>query len=123
MKNSYLKKRVKSFACAFEGIKQLIKTEQHAQIHCIVAGVAILLAIWLDISNTEWAILTLTIAAVISAEGFNSAIERLADAVTLERHPLIGTAKDLAAGAVLTTAIASIVIGAFIFIPKLIAIA
>jgi diacylglycerol kinase len=51
------------------------------------------------------------------AEALNTAIERLADAVTLEPNENIGYAKDVAAGAVLAAAIISVVIGLTIFVP------
>lgn len=54
------------------------------------------------------------------AEAFNTAIEKLADRVTCERDPLIGAAKDVAAGAVLLFAIASVAVGLIVFIPHFI---
>jgi diacylglycerol kinase (ATP) len=53
------------------------------------------------------------------AEGLNSALEALADHVATERHPLIGRAKDVAAGAVLVASIAAAAIGLIVLGPKL----
>ncbi|MGH7337754.1 MAG: diacylglycerol kinase, partial [Myxococcota bacterium] len=58
-------------------------------------------------------------ALVWVAEAFNSALEALADAVHPERDARVGRAKDTAAGAVLVAAIASAVIGALVFGPRL----
>ncbi|GED20300.1 hypothetical protein KGI01_20410 [Kurthia gibsonii] len=70
------------------------------------------------ISANEWTILLFVIAAVLSLEMTNSAIERVVDLVTDEFHPLAKRAKDLAAGAVLIAAIFSVIIGLIIFLPK-----
>ena len=55
-------------------------------------------------------------------EGMNTAIERLCDRVSMERHPLIKAAKDIAAGAVLLFVIAAIIVGSLIFIPHIISL-
>ena len=68
----------------------------------------------------EWIAVSLSIGIVLGAEGFNTALESLADAVHPEQHPLVGRAKDAAAGAVLLAAIAAIVVGILVFLPKLI---
>ena len=54
------------------------------------------------------------------AESFNSAIEALADKISPDKDPLIGKAKDLAAGAVLLFVIVAVAAGLIIFIPKII---
>jgi diacylglycerol kinase len=64
----------------------------------------------------------LCIALVLALEAVNSAIEYLADKISPEQDPLIGKAKDIAAGAVLIAAIGAAIIGSLIFIPKLIAL-
>lgn len=66
------------------------------------------------LSLAEWSLLVLLIAAVISAELFNTAIEAVIDLISPEQHPLAKAAKDAAAGAVLVLAIAALVIGVFI---------
>jgi diacylglycerol kinase (ATP) len=77
-------------------------------------------ATYFRLSSDEWRWIILAIALVWLAEALNTAIERLADAVTLEPNENIGYAKDVAAGAVLAAAIISAVIGLTIFIPHLI---
>lgn len=88
-------------------------------LHLIVILVVFGASWWLGISPVEWMILILTVAALLAAELLNSAIERLGNAVTTEHHPMIGKAKDLAAGAVLIVSIAALIIAAIIFIPKI----
>ncbi len=64
----------------------------------------------------------LCIGGVLMAEGFNSAVEALADKICTTPDPLIKRAKDIAAGAVLLFVIAAVAVGLIIFIPRLLAI-
>jgi len=109
--------RIKSFKYAFRGIWILAATQHNAWIHFAAAAVVSLLGLLLGVSATEWCLLILTISTVLAAEAFNSAIEFLADSTTDEFHPLVEKSKDIAAGAVLLTAIGALIIGCFIFIP------
>jgi diacylglycerol kinase (ATP) len=76
-------------------------------------------SIYFRLSSDEWRWIILAIALVWLAEALNTAIERLADAVSLEPDENIGYAKDVAAGAVLAAAILSVVIGLTIFVPRI----
>lgn len=116
------RKRALGFVYAWRGIKALVLTEHNARIH-VVAALCALLAGWvLEISAGEWIAVVICIGTVLMAEGFNSAIEAVCDMVSPGQHPLIGRAKDIAAGAVLLMAVAAVLVGAIIFIPKLIAL-
>ena len=79
------------------------------------------ISIYFRLSLDEWRWIILAIGLVWLAEALNTAIERLADAVTLEPNPNIGYAKDVAAGAVLTAAFVSSAIGLTVFVPHLMA--
>ena len=118
MKN-YLKNRVKAFGHAFRGVRDLLKGTPHAVIHLVMALLAILLGVVLRISSGEWLAIIIVIGMVLASETMNSAIETLADRVTLERDERIRKVKDLSAAAVLLAAIAALVVGAVIFVPKL----
>lgn len=114
-----LTQRLRSFRHAMAGLRTLLLTQHNARIHA-VATVLVLAAGWsLGLSLAEWLWLVLAITLVWMAEAFNTALEFLADAVTLERHPLIGRAKDLAAAAVLISTIGSVIIGVLVFGPRL----
>ncbi len=119
-KENYFKNRILSFAFAFRGIWQVIKHEANIKIHTLAAVVVIVLGIVLQISTIEWLIVILTIGVVMSAEIFNSAIEKLVDIAHPEQNKKAGLIKDMAAGAVLVLAFAAAVIGFIIFIPKII---
>lgn len=114
-----LKKRIKSFGYAFKGIASLLKKEHNAWIHCLAIVVVTSLGFYFHITPTEWCIVLLCFGMVLAAEGFNTAIERLVDLVSPERHPVAGDVKDVAAGAVLICAIAAAIIGFIIFLPYL----
>lgn len=110
-------KQLKSFLYALQGILHGVQRESHMRFH-LLAAVVVTLAGWrFGISRTEWCIVTLCIAGVISAELINTAIERLTDLASPTRHPLAGQAKDTAAGAVLIISTAAAIVGTTIFWP------
>lgn len=117
MKNFSLRKRMLSFKFAFKGIGVLF-AQPNACIHAVIAVIVIVCGIWLDICAWEWVAVSLCIGCVLMAEGFNTAIEALADKVSPEYHPLIGRAKDVAAGAVLLMVFGAVSAGLIIFLPK-----
>ena len=95
------------------------RTERHLKVHSIAALGVIGLGVMLELSGVEWAILTLAMGMVLAAEYANSALERLADRISVERHPLIRDAKDFAAASVLVAALAAAVVGLLLLGPKL----
>ncbi|MBD78596.1 MAG: diacylglycerol kinase [Crocinitomicaceae bacterium] len=114
-----ISKRIGSFSFAINGLRILIANEHNARIHLVAAVLAIILSYWLSISAIEWIAVVLCIGWVFMAELFNSAVEYLADFVCGEHNEVIGKVKDLAAGGVLVSAIASAIVGVIIFAPKL----
>ncbi len=114
-----IRKEIKSFGHAFRGIGVALASETHLKIHVGVLFLVVAFGIWLQISTTEWLICLICFGGVISAELFNTAIESVVNLVSPEIHPLAGKAKDVAAGAVLVSAISAAIVGLIIFIPKL----
>jgi len=112
--------RLKSFGYAFNGIKYALTTQHNFYIHVTLTIVAIILGFILKISNTEWVAIVIVIGLVISAEIFNTAIEELVNLVSPKKNKKAGIIKDLAAGAVLVLAMAALITGTIIFLPKLI---
>lgn len=115
-----VKKRFRSFKFAFAGLRTLWKEEHNFRIHSVAALLVLILGFLLRISMVEWCIVALTVGFVISAETLNSSLENLADAITEESNEKIKKAKDIGAAAVLISAIAAVVIGLIIFLPKII---
>ena len=112
-----LKKQLRSFGYAWKGIQSCVGKEQNLSFHLIAAMAVIIAGFVLGITRTEWIMVVMCIGTVIAAELFNTAIEKLVDLVSPERHPVAGQVKDIAAGAVLICAVAAAIIGLIIFIP------
>ena len=111
--------QIRSFRHAITGILRMIRCQQNAWIHVAATVVVLTVAFALRISAGDWCWIILAISIVWTAEALNTAFEFLADAASPEFHPLVRDAKDVAAGAVLLTAIAAAVIGIIIFWPYL----
>jgi undecaprenol kinase len=110
---------LRSFSFAIFGIRTAIKHERNLRIHLTLSLIVFIFGFLFSISRVEWILILLTIGGMISLEIINSAIERVVDLVTADFHPLAKQAKDLAAGAVFSFAIISVVIGIIIFGPYL----
>jgi len=118
-KEPFLINRLKGIGYATKGAWLLIKNEASIKVQVVISLLITIAGFYFQISSTEWILQTLTIALVLSAEGLNTAIEEIADFIHPEHHPKIGYIKDVAAGAVFFTAIASIIVACIIYIPKL----
>ena len=110
---------VDSFNYAIDGIFEAIRTERHMKFHSFITVVAIMIAVFTDISREEILVLAISIALVWVAELFNSAVEAVVDLVTDKYHPLAKKAKDIAAGATLVTGINALIVGYIIFEDKI----
>lgn len=115
-----MKRIINSFGYAINGLKHTFKTQLNFKIHCLAATVAIILGLILGLSQNEWVWIIFSIALVIILELVNTSIEILVDLVSPERQPKAGAIKDVAAAAVLMGALAALIIGLTIFVPKLI---
>ncbi len=114
------KKLINSFKCAIQGIIQAIKTERNVKIHITIMILVIISGIVLKIAKQEWITCIILFGLVMSLELVNSAIETTVDIAMPEINEKAKNAKDIAAGAVLISAISSAIIGLTIFIPKII---
>ena len=112
---------LKSFVFALKGLA-FAWSGRNFRVQCAAAVMVTALGFLFGISPTEWFAVITMVALVLSAEVFNSAIESIVNFVSPEYHPLAGKIKDLAAGAVLILAIASLVTGLIIFVPYVIAL-
>ena len=116
-----LRQRFNSFKYAIAGIREVTSSQMNMKIHICFAVLVVAAGFFFSISLVEWCLVVLSIAVVMTAEVFNTAIEHLTDLVSPVHHPLAGKAKDAAAGAVLITAVGAAIIGLLIFLPKIIA--
>ncbi|WAA11493.1 diacylglycerol kinase family protein [Fervidibacillus halotolerans] len=115
-----MKKLIHSFRFAINGFYLAFKREQNLKIHILATFIVVFFGFYFRISSIEWTILILTIGGMISAELMNTAIERTVDLVEEKFHPVAKQAKDIAASACLVYAIASVLIGCIIFLPKIV---
>lgn len=117
-----LKSRIRSFGYALAGLKVFFRTEHNAWIHLSATIGVIIISFLLNISALEWVGVLFAIGLVLSAEAFNTCFEKLADRLLPYQDETVRQVKDVAAGAVLITAIIAVVIGLIIFLPKIIAL-
>jgi diacylglycerol kinase (ATP) len=112
--------RLNSLRFALRGLGYLLRFEHNSRIHLVATVAAIIagLAFGLSLDQRRWVLLAAALVWV--GEAFNTAFERLGDAVSLEHHPEIGRAKDVAAAAVLISVVAAALIGLSVFVPKIV---
>ena len=118
--NTFFTGRFKSMGFALKGAIKLITTEHSIMVQSSLAVVLIIAGLYFNISREEWMFQTLAIGLVLSIEGLNTAVEKVADFIHPEFHHRIGFIKDIAAGAVFFAAMTAIAIGLMIYIPKFI---
>lgn len=110
---------LRSFVYAWSGIVYTVRTQRNMRVHIALAVLAIALGIWLRIAPVEFAMIFVAITGVVVSEMINTVAEACVDLATQEFHPLARVAKDVAAGAVLLSAMLAVVIACFVYIPHL----
>lgn len=107
-----------SFRAAWCGVLQVVRNERNFRIHITVMGYVLLFAVLGHVSSTQFAVLAMCFGIVLSAELFNTALELLCDRVDPRYDILLGKIKDLAAAAVLVSALMAAAAGLAIFLSK-----
>ena len=109
-----------SFKYAWAGVRYAFITQRNFRIHTMLATLALSLGLYLQVSAMEMAVITITCAMVMILELINTAIESVVDLTVKQTyHELAKIAKDCAAGAVLLSAIAAVLVAGFILLPPL----
>ncbi len=109
--------RIQSVKFAIRGIRLMLKSQHNAWVHAIASAIVLIVGGLFCLTPGQWCWIVLAIMAVWTAEALNTALELLADVASPEFHPLVGKAKDVAAGAVLISAIGSVFIGLLVLGP------
>ena len=109
----------KSFGYALEGLRHAVRTQRNLRIHIGIAALVVAIGIFLDLPLRDWAVLALTIGAVLTGELINTVVEAVVDLASPEYHELAKIAKDVAAGTVLVMALTAISVGLLILGPPL----
>ncbi len=100
----------------------MLASQHNAWIHALATACVSLAGFYFGFTKSEWCWIVLAIVAVWTAEALNTAFEFLTDVASPEFHPLAGKAKDVAAGAVLISAIGSVIIGVIIIGPYVLSV-
>ena len=116
--NTFFTGRLKSMGFALKGAIKLLTTEHSVMVQSSVGVLLIIAGIYFDITMTEWLCQTLVIGLVLSVEGLNTAVEKIADFIHPNYHEKIGFIKDIAAGSVFFAAMTAIAVVLMIYIPK-----
>jgi len=111
---------VKSFRYAFQGLNTAVRNEPNFRIHIVMAILALMVGYFLKLTSIEWLFLTFTIFYVLTFELLNTVLEAMVDLVSPEISPSAKIAKDVSAACVLLGAFMSIIVGASLFIPKIV---
>ncbi len=110
-----MKKLLNSFGYALKGMFVVLKEQQNMRIHAVAVLVVTVTGLFLGLTAVELSLIALCIGAVITAEMVNTAIEELVNLVSPDFNEKAGKIKDIAAGAVLLTAIVAAVVAIYIF--------
>ncbi|MEZ4796567.1 MAG: diacylglycerol kinase family protein [Flavobacteriaceae bacterium] len=118
-KESFFINRIKSIGYAFKGAYHLISREASVKVQFVIGIIMTIVGYFVGLSTTEWIIQILVITLIMALEGVNTAIEEVADFIHPDFHKKIGLIKDISAGAVFIFAIAAVIVGLIIYIPKI----
>ena len=118
--NTFFTGRLKSVGFAVKGAIKLITTEHSVMVQSSLAVIMIIAGFYFEIDKYEWMFQIFAFGLVLSIEGLNTAIEKVADFIHPDYHERIGFIKDIAAGAVFFAALTAITIGLFIYLPRLV---
>ena len=110
--------RARSFKYAFDGIRSLFRSDHNIILHLVATIAVIVLSIWIKVTTSEALVLVFAVGFVWVAELFNTAIEKIMDLISMQKHPQIKFIKDVSAAAVLIASITAAITGCIIFIPK-----
>ena len=110
---------IASFRYAFEGVSFCLRTQRNMRIHVLAGFLAMAIGLQLRLSAIELAIIAVVSSLVVTMEMINTAIETAVDLYTHRRHPLAKIAKDVAAAAVLVSAINALLVGVIILGPHI----
>lgn len=112
-------KMLRSFRYAFKGLVTLVAEENNARFHAFSAVLVLALGFYFKVSRLEWIALVFAISSVFAAEAFNTVVEGLCNKWGREQDVSIGKIKDMAAAAVLLTAVGAATVGILVFGPRI----
>ncbi|WP_415327770.1 diacylglycerol kinase family protein [Chryseobacterium sp. MMS23-Vi53] len=105
----------KSFFNAFRGVFMMMKSERNFQLELLAFFINLFLIFYLKLSSIDTILILIVSFGVLSAEIFNTAIEKICDIIEPEFDKRIGFIKDIAAGAVILMAVLSVIVGILVY--------
>lgn len=114
-----IQERKKSFSYAGRGLQVIFKTQINFRIQCFLFLVTVLFGLWVGLYVYEWLFLVFSFGLLLALEAVNTAFEIDIDLTSPNYHPYAKDVKDVAAGAVLITAIMTGLGIVIIFLPKI----
>jgi diacylglycerol kinase len=114
-KQHHPKRHARSFKYAFSGLFHTLLNEPNFRIQLIIVAAFIYLGFKYQISNLEWAIMTISMGLLLSAEMVNTVVENFLDAFVTDENDGVRIVKDISAGFVLITAITALIVFILIF--------
>ncbi len=111
------RKLVQSFRYAGRGIKHAFWTQRNVRIHLLMAVLVFIFGVYIGLSAYELVAVVLSICFVLVSEMVNTAMEEMVNLLSPSHSRSAMIAKDVAAGAVLFSAVCAIIVGCLIFIP------
>lgn len=120
MMSMSIKRFLKSFKDAYEGVRYAFNNEQNFRLQLIVGLLALALAVFLPLKDSERLLVVIMVFMVLVIELLNTAIERFIDLLKPRLHYYAKTVKDIMAGAVFLTSICALIVGLIVFIPYLV---
>jgi diacylglycerol kinase (ATP) len=106
---------LESFNFALEGVIHVLRTQRNMRIHFLIAAGVLIAALAFDVEKLELIALLIAISFVLVAEMINTAVEAAVDVASTSFDPLAKLAKDIAAGAVLISAVNAVAVGYLVF--------
>ncbi|MCF7973375.1 MAG: diacylglycerol kinase family protein [Phycisphaerae bacterium] len=114
-----IKDRIRSFRFAMHGLRMMLQSQHNAWLHATATVLVITGGIVCHINHDDWCWIVLAVISVWTAEALNTALEFIADVASPEFHPLVKSAKDVAAAAVMLSALGALIIGLLVLGPPL----
>lgn len=114
-----IKKLIRSFSYATEGMRLAVKVDQNVRVHLVIGMIVLASSFFLKVDTYELLFILFAIFFVLITEMVNTAIEEMTNLIINEHRMEAKIAKDVAAGAVLLAAIFAVIVGIIILLPKI----
>ncbi len=115
-------KFIRSFGYAFDGLKLSVTVDQNVRFHLVVGFLVFIISFFLKVPTAELLFVIFAIFFVVICEMLNTAIEEMTNLIKIEHSKEARIAKDIAAAAVLLSALFAVVVGVIVLVPRLLSL-